>query len=623
MAAASSANSTPTFNRLARCSTAAPCSSPAPRPASAARPRSLLAQLRRDRLAGVRDADGDARPDASRRSSSTSPTRTLAALRAARPRRPRQQRRDRGDRPARVPAARRAAPPARGQRRRPARGHAGVPAGAARDARPDRQRLLDLRPRRAAALRPVRGVEVRARGAQRLAAPRAARRRRDPRSSRARSPRRSGTARSPPPTRSGTRCRRTPTSATARSSPTLRARRRSRATEGEPPEAVARDRRHALTARSPRTRYVIGRDARIQAALARALPGPRSMDRARSRQIVEQSLRLWNNRRHVRHALQVLLASLCFGTTGTAQALGPDGLAPGGRRRGADPGRRRAARPRRAARQRPRALPRLPRRPVADRRRRGRDLPARRSSPPSPTPASRSGRSSRSAPRPRSPAGSSGRSSAARPTRAWAMATALACAGVAMLALAGADATISLPGVGLALSAGASYAGYTLAAKRMLGAGHAPETVMAGAFGLGAVAAAARARGHRRRLARPARRRRAVALPRHRPDRASPTCCSRAACKRLSAAETATLTLAEPLTATLLGVIVLSERLSAPAALGARADPRRPARARGARHRAGPLRSRRDARSRPSPTRCAARSSRASAPAGSGWSSRS
>ena len=54
-----------------------------------------------------------------------------------------------------------------------------------------------------------------------------------------------------------------------------------------------------------------------------------------------------------------------------------------------------------------------------------------------------------------------------------------------------------------------------------------------------------------------------------RPDRASPTCCSPAACKRLSAAETATLTLAEPLTATLLGVIVLSEPLYAPAALGA------------------------------------------------------
>jgi DME family drug/metabolite transporter len=39
--------------------------------------------------------------------------------------------------------------------------------------------------------------------------------------------------------------------------------------------------------------------------------------------------------------------------------------------------------------------------------------------------------------------------------------------------------------------------------------------------------------------------------------------------KRLSASETATLTLAEPLTAALLGVIVLGERMAAPAAVGA------------------------------------------------------
>ena len=88
------------------------------------------------------------------------------------------------------------------------------------------------------------------------------------------------------------------------------------------------------------------------------------------------------------------------------------------------------------------------------------------------------------------------------PARAWAMATALACAGVAMLALAGADAAISLPGVGLALCAGASYAAYTLAAKRMLSAGHAPETVMAGAFGLGAVVLLPVLGRDRRRLAR-------------------------------------------------------------------------------------------------------------------------
>jgi DME family drug/metabolite transporter len=154
------------------------------------------------------------------------------------------------------------------------------------------------------------------------------------------------------------------------------------------------------------------------------------------------------------------------------------------------------------------------------------------------------------------------------PQRSWAMATALACAGVAMLAVAGADASISPTGVLLALVAGASYAGYTLAAKRMLADGHGTETVMAGAFGLGAV----------------------VLLPvlfitgagwMTEPGGAAlviflgvvPTAAAyllfARGLKRLSAAETATLTLAEPLTAALLGVIVLSETMSVSAALGA------------------------------------------------------
>ena len=97
----------------------------------------------------------------------------------------------------------------------------------------------------------------------------------------------------------------------------------------------------------------------------------------------------------------------------------------------------------------------------------------------------------------------------------------------------------------------------------MLTDGHAPETVMAGAFGLGAVAAPAGARaspapaGSRS----PAARRWSLFLG------VVPTAARlpavRARPKRLlSAAETATLTLAEPLTAALLGVIVLSERMS-------------------------------------------------------------
>jgi DME family drug/metabolite transporter len=154
------------------------------------------------------------------------------------------------------------------------------------------------------------------------------------------------------------------------------------------------------------------------------------------------------------------------------------------------------------------------------------------------------------------------------PSRSWALATALACAGVAMLALAGAEASISGPGVALAILAGASYAIYTLAAKRLLGAGHAPETVMAAAFGLGAVALApVLAVTGAGWLAQPGGAGLAVFLG------IVPTAVAYLlfahGLKRLTAAETATLTLAEPLTAALLGVVVLSEHLALPAAFGA------------------------------------------------------
>ncbi len=58
---------------------------------------------------------------------------------------------------------------------------------------------------------------------------------------------------------------------------TLRGEAEQQGAKGEPPEAVARIVATALTAGTPRTRYVIGRDARIQAGLARVLPG-RAMD---------------------------------------------------------------------------------------------------------------------------------------------------------------------------------------------------------------------------------------------------------------------------------------------------------------------------------------------------------
>jgi NAD(P)-dependent dehydrogenase (short-subunit alcohol dehydrogenase family) len=73
----------------------------------------------------------------------------------------------------------------------------------------------------------------------------------------------------------------------ARMAETLRGMAEEAPRTGMPVATVVGAIHHALTARRPRTRYVLGRDARIQAALARAAP-TRLMDRL-IRRIVEQS----------------------------------------------------------------------------------------------------------------------------------------------------------------------------------------------------------------------------------------------------------------------------------------------------------------------------------------------
>jgi drug/metabolite transporter, DME family len=155
-----------------------------------------------------------------------------------------------------------------------------------------------------------------------------------------------------------------------------------------------------------------------------------------------------------------------------------------------------------------------------------------------------------------------------RPDPRWTVATGLACAGVALLALSGGDASVSLPGVAMAVLAGASYAVYTLAAKRLLTAGHAPEAVMAAAFGLGAVvllpALALSSPGwllHGDGIA--------LALFLGVIPTAVAYVLFARGLRRLSASETATLTLAEPLTAGALGAIVLAEPLTAMSLAGA------------------------------------------------------
>jgi DME family drug/metabolite transporter len=266
--------------------------------------------------------------------------------------------------------------------------------------------------------------------------------------------------------------------------------------------------------------------------------------------------------------VQVLLAAVCFGTTGTAQALGPDGLAPAGVgaarilvggvllvlvavvMHGAGALTRVASRPALVAAAGVAVYQLSFFAAVRDTGVAVGTIVALGSAP--------------------TLAGAFEWALERRvPSRAWALATALASAGVAMLALAGGgDASISPLGVALALTAGGAYATYTLAAKRMLGAGNAPETVMAVSFGLGAVALApvlavtgAGWLTHSGGIGL------AVFLG------IVPTALAYLlfahGLRRLTAAETATLTLAEPLTAALLGVVVLSERLTLPAACGA------------------------------------------------------
>ena len=152
--------------------------------------------------------------------------------------------------------------------------------------------------------------------------------------------------------------------------------------------------------------------------------------------------------------------------------------------------------------------------------------------------------------------------------RRWAAATGLASLGVGVLILGGSSGgDVSAPGVGLALVAGAGYAGYAVAGKRMLDAGGTPEGVMAAVFAAGGLLLLpVLILGPTGELAGPG----GLAMVLY--IAAVPTALAYVlfarGLERIGAGETATLTLAEPLTATLLGVLVLGERPGAAAALG-------------------------------------------------------
>jgi drug/metabolite transporter, DME family len=153
-------------------------------------------------------------------------------------------------------------------------------------------------------------------------------------------------------------------------------------------------------------------------------------------------------------------------------------------------------------------------------------------------------------------------------TARWARATALACAGVLLLVLAGGGASVDPLGIALAVVSGSGYATYTILAKRLLRLGHAPERVMAASFSLGALLLVpVLVLGDLSWLGRGDGLAMALFLG------AVPTALAYVlfarGLRRLTPGETATLTLAEPLTATGLGVLALGERPGAVAGIGA------------------------------------------------------
>ena len=155
---------------------------------------------------------------------------------------------------------------------------------------------------------------------------------------------------------------------------------------------------------------------------------------------------------------------------------------------------------------------------------------------------------------------------AGRPSRRWVFATGLAVAGVILLIAGGRSLQVSLPGVILALAAGASYAIYASASKRLLESA-SPDAVMAIVFGLAAlllspillqsdVGWVGTPRGA------------AVALHLGLLATTLSYLLFARGLRSLPAPTAVTLSLAEPLTAAGLGLLVLQERLTPAALLG-------------------------------------------------------
>jgi drug/metabolite transporter, DME family len=156
-----------------------------------------------------------------------------------------------------------------------------------------------------------------------------------------------------------------------------------------------------------------------------------------------------------------------------------------------------------------------------------------------------------------------------RLTGRWALATLCAALGVVLLAGAGAGGgTVDPAGIALAIAAGVGYATCTVLSKRLIAAGNAPEGVMAAGFGGAAVILVPVLA-----LAGPGFLTSASGLGLAVYLGAIPTALAYVLFSRglraLTSGETATLVLAEPLTAAGLGIVALGEQPSVAAGIGA------------------------------------------------------
>ncbi len=153
-----------------------------------------------------------------------------------------------------------------------------------------------------------------------------------------------------------------------------------------------------------------------------------------------------------------------------------------------------------------------------------------------------------------------------RPSRRWLIATGLAIAGCVLLAASGGGVSVDPFGIALAVGAGISYATYALFVKGLLD-DHPPDAVMAVVFCLGALLLLPLLwGGHFAWLAQP----RGIAVVLHLGLVTAGVAYWLFArgLQTVGVATAVTLSLAEPATAGLLGVLVLGERLTLASGVG-------------------------------------------------------